>query len=55
MGLGFRVQVSNDFVLAPWIIAILVLVLGKYMIIRYLDPSRQSKLLEGGYMCTSQN
>ena len=33
-----RVQVLNDWVLGFWVIVIVVQVLGKYMIIRYLDP-----------------
>ena len=31
------VQVPNNWVLGIWVIVIIVLVLGKYMIIRYLD------------------
>ena len=37
-GLGFRVQVPSNWVLGIWVIVIIVLVLGKYMIIGYLDP-----------------
>ena len=33
-----RVQVSNTYVLGSWVIVIIVQVLGKRMIIRYLDP-----------------
>ena len=33
-----RVQVLNNLVLGFWIIVIIVQVLGKHMIIRYLDP-----------------
>ena len=33
-----RVQVPNNEVLGFWVIMILVQVLGKYMIFRYLDP-----------------
>ena len=33
-----RVYVLNDWVLGSWIIVIIVQVLGKYMIIGYLDP-----------------
>ena len=33
-----RVQVPNILVLGVWVIVIIVQVLGKYMIIRYLDP-----------------
>ena len=36
--LGFRVHVPNNLVLGFWVIVIIVQVLGKYMIIRYLDP-----------------
>ena len=36
--LGFRVQVPNNWVLGFWVIVIMVQVLGKYMIIKYLDP-----------------
>ena len=32
------VQVPNNWVLGFWVIVIIVQVLGKYMIIRYLDP-----------------
>ena len=38
LGLRFRVQVPNNVVLGFWVIVIIVQVLGKYMIIRYLDP-----------------
>ena len=39
-GLGnhLRVHVPNNWVLGCWVIGIVVQVLGKYMIIRYLDP-----------------
>ena len=37
-GLGFRVHVPNNLVLGIWVIGIIVQVLGKYMIIGYLDP-----------------
>ena len=38
-GLGFRVvHLPNNRVLGFWVIVIIVPVLGKYMIIRYLDP-----------------
>ena len=37
-----RVQVPHNQVLGFWVIVILVQVLGKYMIIRYLDPLRMS-------------
>ena len=37
-GLGFRVHVANNWVLGFRVIGIIVTVLGKYMIIRYLDP-----------------
>ena len=33
-----RVQVPNNLVLGFWVIVIIVQVLGKYMIIGYLDP-----------------
>ena len=33
-----RVQVPNNWVLEFWVIGIVVQALGKYMIIRYLDP-----------------
>ena len=33
-----RVHVPNNWVLRVWAIVIVVQVLGKYMIIRYLDP-----------------
>ena len=33
-----RVQVPNNWVLGFWVIVIIVQVLGKFMIIRYLDP-----------------
>ena len=33
-----RVQVPKNWVLGIWVIVIIVQVLGKYMIIRYLDP-----------------
>ena len=33
-----RVHVPNNLVLGIWVIVIIVLVLGKYMIIGYLDP-----------------
>ena len=39
MYIGFRVQVPNVQVLWIWVIVTLVQVLGKYMTIRYLDPS----------------
>ena len=35
---GFRVQVPNNQVLDFRVIVMMVQVLGKYMIIRYLDP-----------------
>ena len=35
---SLRVQVPNNQVLRYWVIAIIVQALGKYMIIRYLDP-----------------
>ena len=37
-GLGFRVPAPNNSVLGYWAIVIIVQVLGKYMIIGYLDP-----------------
>ena len=37
-GLGFRVQVPNNWVFGTWVIVIIVQILGKYMIIGYLDP-----------------
>ena len=36
--LSQRVHVPNNWVLGFWVIVIVVQVLGKYMIIRYLDP-----------------
>ena len=33
-----RVHVLNNQVLGIWVLLIIVQVLGKYMIIRYLDP-----------------
>ena len=36
-GLGFRVHVPNHEVLGFWVKVIEIQVLGKYMIIRYLD------------------
>ena len=33
-----RVQVPNNWVLGFWVIVIIVQVLGRYMIIGYLDP-----------------
>ena len=33
-----RVQVPNDEVLGFWVVVLLAQALGKYMIIRYLDP-----------------
>ena len=36
--LAQRVHVPNNLVLGFWVIVILIQVLGKYMIIRYLDP-----------------
>ena len=36
--MGCRVQVPNNQVLGFWVIVIVVLVLGTYMIIGYLDP-----------------
>ena len=38
-GLEFRVQVPNNSGSGFWAIVIIVEVLGKYMIIKYLDPS----------------
>ena len=38
VGLGFRVHVSNNYVFGSGVIVIMVKVLGKYMVIRYLDP-----------------
>ena len=38
LGFRFRVHVPNNLVLGIWVIVIIVQVLGKYMIIRYLDP-----------------
>ena len=35
---ALRVHVPNNWVLGIWVIVILVQVLGKYMIVRYLDP-----------------
>ena len=35
---SLRVHVPNNWVLGIWIMVIIDLVLGKYMIIRYLDP-----------------
>ena len=35
---ALRVHVPNAYVLGIWVIVIIVQVLGKYMIIRYLDP-----------------
>ena len=35
---SLRVHVPNNWVLGQWGIVIIVLVLGKYMIMRYLDP-----------------
>ena len=35
-----RVQVPNNLVLGCWVIGMIVQVLGKYVIIRYLDPWR---------------
>ena len=35
---SLRVHVPNNCVLGLWVIVSIVLVLGKYMIIRYLDP-----------------
>ena len=36
-----RVHVPNNWVLGIWVILIIVQVLGKYMIIRYLDPYKK--------------
>ena len=36
--LPLRVHVPNNKVLRFWVTVIIVQVLGKYMIIRYLDP-----------------
>ena len=33
-----RVHVPNNWGLGFWVVVIIVLVLGKYMIIKYLDP-----------------
>ena len=33
-----RVQVPNNWVLGVWVMGIMVSVLGKYTILRYLDP-----------------
>ena len=35
---SLRVHVPNDWVLGFWVIVIIVQAMGKYMIIRYLDP-----------------
>ena len=32
------VHVPNNWILGVWVIVLIVLVLGKYLIIRYLDP-----------------
>ena len=40
IALSIRVPVPNNWVLRIWVIAIVVQVLGKYMIIGYLDPYR---------------
>ena len=37
--LSLNVQVPCNWVLGIWVIVIVVQVLGKYMIIKYLDPS----------------
>ena len=37
-GLPQRVHVPNIWVVGFWVIVIMVQVLGRYMIIRYLDP-----------------
>ena len=37
---SLRVQVPHNLVLRAWVVVIVVQVLGKYMIIRYLDPLR---------------
>ena len=39
-----RVHVPNNYVLGFWVIVIVVLVLGKYVIIRYLDPQGLKRL-----------
>ena len=39
LGLGFRGHVPNDWVLRVLVIVFIEQVLGKYMNIRYLDPS----------------
>ena len=36
LGLGFR-EVPNNLVLGFWVMVIIVQIVGKYMIIRYLD------------------
>ena len=36
--LTLRVQVPNNLVLGLWVIVIIIQVLGKYMIIGYMDP-----------------
>ena len=36
--LSQRVHVANNWVLGIWVIVIIVQVLGKYMIIGYMDP-----------------
>ena len=36
--MGFRVHVPNNWLLGFWVKVIIVQVLGKYMIIGYLDP-----------------
>ena len=38
MSITLRVHVPNNWVLRVLVIVIVVQVLGKYMIIRYLDP-----------------
>ena len=38
MSLSHRVQVPNSSVLGFWVMIIIVQVLSKYMIIRYMDP-----------------
>ena len=38
MLLSLRVHVPNNWILRVLVIVIIVQVLGKYMIIRYLDP-----------------
>ena len=35
--LSLRVQVPNNLILGFWVIVIVVQILGKYMILRYLD------------------